>query len=373
VDANGRIRFNRRTDTNDLVASIDPLIPGQWVHVVGVADTGAGLIRLYLNGVEVNTAASSGANPAVTALYQIGDASNALGAADECALWDRALTPSEVSILYNGGNGFDYSDFGSEADLVVSRLPNLTAGEETAVRAFVDGCEADGTWAKIHDLWCPALGDETDATTGWKLYAATEWTKVGTVTHNPGEGFDYAASSAMQSAQTWDQYPMTANRTGIFVYLSDPGAAWPGNANLDVFGLTGGTGNESYKRVRSSGNNYDDNLTLNHTSATPRPTAFGATHTDDLIGMFQDADASVKALHPGGSVPASVARTDGTKSNVAFFWNGRNNGGSPNNAFAVRHSFWLWTDGMSEAEVLLVRTRTLTLLTALGVTGVPTP
>lgn len=85
----------------------DPMV-GAWTHAVGVVSNGHG--ALYINGVEVAscTACFDGAATAPAPL-RIGRAPDGwgglVGAVDEVAFFNRALTGSEVADLYNYGLG----------------------------------------------------------------------------------------------------------------------------------------------------------------------------------------------------------------------------------------------------------------------------
>lgn len=84
---------------------------GVWYHLLGTYD-GANVI-FYINGSGQTPAALTGnialslndlwisGNPAYNGDY-------AHGIIDEVAIWNRALTPLEVTLLYNGGAGLQY-------------------------------------------------------------------------------------------------------------------------------------------------------------------------------------------------------------------------------------------------------------------------
>ncbi|MEC9071980.1 MAG: LamG domain-containing protein, partial [Myxococcota bacterium] len=96
----------------------------RWRHVVGPYD--GAHVRLYVDGVEVDAAEregdileyAEGEPPPLT----IGDLSDHEGdpilQVDELSLWDRGLTPSEVTALYNGGTPTDLVRHGASDHLV---------------------------------------------------------------------------------------------------------------------------------------------------------------------------------------------------------------------------------------------------------------
>jgi hypothetical protein len=78
---------------------------GVWKHVVMTYDQTR--LRLYVDGVEVNSVAETAALAAQdTSGFRIGNFAGAFnGQIDEVAVWNRALDLSEVSYIYNGGTG----------------------------------------------------------------------------------------------------------------------------------------------------------------------------------------------------------------------------------------------------------------------------
>lgn len=83
-----------------------------WVHAVAVYDGGTG-IKIYIDGVERANNPTYGSPLSSTVNGLIGKAANGNtrnfdGKIDEVAIWDRALTAQEISVLYNSGNGLQY-------------------------------------------------------------------------------------------------------------------------------------------------------------------------------------------------------------------------------------------------------------------------
>jgi hypothetical protein len=83
---------------------------GGWHHIAAIRDAGAGLLRVYVDGVEEgSTAASFGSGfDSPTAPLTIGWLNRSsgyhyLGIADEAAIYDRVLTPGEILEHYNDG------------------------------------------------------------------------------------------------------------------------------------------------------------------------------------------------------------------------------------------------------------------------------
>jgi signal peptidase I len=76
---------------------------GLWHFVVGVYD--GSLVRLYIDGTQVASAAASGALATTAAALTVSENSgNSLGGdVDEVAVWNRALSGTEISTLYSIG------------------------------------------------------------------------------------------------------------------------------------------------------------------------------------------------------------------------------------------------------------------------------
>lgn len=92
------------------------MTPNVWHHVVGVRSGGTTL-RIYVDGAQVASGTGGAAASAPSSFYhRIGGC--ALGEEgrgiqlDEIGIWARALSPSEVLELYNGGAGLSYDTFG---------------------------------------------------------------------------------------------------------------------------------------------------------------------------------------------------------------------------------------------------------------------
>ena len=98
---------------------------GQWQHVVAIYDNGS--MRFYHNGTEYTTNDQEG-NHSSTGKFTIGGNQTHSphnyyrGLIDEVAVWNEALTASEISALYNSGVGLDASvnsgNYSSSSNLV---------------------------------------------------------------------------------------------------------------------------------------------------------------------------------------------------------------------------------------------------------------
>ena len=91
---------------------------GTWDHVVfrydGAQSTNATKLRAWVNGVETAATVIIGTIPTLlggAAGFDVGwdgAGTYSVGSVDELAVWDRALSETEIDALYNGGTGLPY-------------------------------------------------------------------------------------------------------------------------------------------------------------------------------------------------------------------------------------------------------------------------
>ena len=108
------------------------LVAGTWYHVAIVWDGGSN-VSLYVNGQHNETADYTGKLNTTTLDYDFaiggsfrsGNEFN--GTIDEFGVWNRTLTASEISDLYNGGSGITYTN------VFDSTSPNITINQPTNI------------------------------------------------------------------------------------------------------------------------------------------------------------------------------------------------------------------------------------------------
>lgn len=123
-----------------------------WYFVVAVHDSVNNELRLYLDGTLVSTVAwttgalvgggafALGARPATSYAHFFG------GDLDEVGLWKRALTPAEITDLYNGGDGRNYTYIAASGGGAIEGTitDGLTLGESLTRRAALLAGITDG-------------------------------------------------------------------------------------------------------------------------------------------------------------------------------------------------------------------------------------
>jgi len=136
-------RIARRSDTNSIAYAggvgegaddVPNVNDGKWHHFVAISDTNRTAFgtALYLDGVMHSVNTNKPALQAGTSSLFIGENPGALnrqwtGEIDDVALWNRVLTPAEITALYNGGQGTPLSTtpgINSPTALTVSRSGN---------------------------------------------------------------------------------------------------------------------------------------------------------------------------------------------------------------------------------------------------------
>jgi hypothetical protein len=117
----GAVRFVLRDQgsTGEQLLSPNSVVDGMWHHVVAVRDAAAEMNRLYVDGAKVDSAAYSytlgfAADSEVNVGYiDFGDFFRYSGILDELAIYDLALTDSQVEDHYQLGlSGSGYCEFG---------------------------------------------------------------------------------------------------------------------------------------------------------------------------------------------------------------------------------------------------------------------
>jgi hypothetical protein len=83
-------------------------------YMATITRTSGGQHGLYLNGESLTLSTSSDSTTDWSAatqfkLFDLGGVGNG-GAINQPAIWNRVLTPTEVSVLYNGGQGLVYPE-----------------------------------------------------------------------------------------------------------------------------------------------------------------------------------------------------------------------------------------------------------------------
>ena len=108
--ANGRMIAYANATDNIINTGNSSVTTGTWYHVVLTHNSG--LFELFLNGVSKGTSSPGGTGGASNYL-SYGNPGDSFGAPlngylDEAGVWDRVLSGTEITQLYNSGAGLQY-------------------------------------------------------------------------------------------------------------------------------------------------------------------------------------------------------------------------------------------------------------------------
>ncbi len=111
VENSGNIHLSLLT-TGGAIADTNALSLATWYHVVVTRDDDGNTI-FYINGTAKDSAASNSVSHVNTDVFladsELHQANTIFdGVMDEVGIWNRILTPSEVTQLYNGGSGISF-------------------------------------------------------------------------------------------------------------------------------------------------------------------------------------------------------------------------------------------------------------------------
>lgn len=148
----------------------------QWYHIAGTYD--GTTMRLYLNGSQIATTAVTGNIKSYSTPVYISKngalGETFIGNIDEVGIWNRTLSASEVSQLYNSGNGLTYP-FGTTYNLTTTASP--TAGGSIALSP------SGGSYSSGTTVTATAVANSGYTFSGWSG-ALTGSANPGTIAMN---------------------------------------------------------------------------------------------------------------------------------------------------------------------------------------------
>lgn len=261
VPGHGKVVFT--TNSSSGISDMDAgdghaLVPGQWTHVVAVHDGTNDII--YINGVEANRKAVTGTLNHTTAPLSFGwnviDGGNYLkGGMDDILIYNRALSSSEVTDLYNQqkdapaitdplianytftGNASDASIFRNDASAGGAQLTKDRFGRANNAYSF-DGAQSEMTaansdqqnsdnttiafWINVNKL--PATGEAFILSNGgwqerWKISLPGHGKPVFTTNNTSGIS-DMDSGDNVLTPGTWTHVVMTHDGTNDKIYFN---------------------------------------------------------------------------------------------------------------------------------------------------------
>ncbi|MFC5743991.1 LamG-like jellyroll fold domain-containing protein [Actinomadura rugatobispora] len=260
----GRVVFGVYPGSAKTIRSGTGLNDGQWHHVVGTLDSGAGL-KLYVDGQQVAADASATSASGHTGYWRVGgDAiggwpdkptSDYLnGTLDEVAVYPRALSAAEVTEHHGVGTGTTAPNQPPTAAFT-SACDQLACTFDASGSSDADGTVAGHAW----DFGDGSTG--TGATPSHTYAAAGEYTVKLTVTDDDG------ATGQVTHAVTVASQTLASDAFGRTVAsgfgTADTGGAWTGLGNAGALSVSGGAGRVQLPATTNSGGGY-----LNDVSTT---------------------------------------------------------------------------------------------------------
>jgi hypothetical protein len=113
IDNNGRLLFG--VDATSFVTSSSVITAGTWNHVAVTWTSGTGAVAFYLNGAADGTGTGKTSMTSNTGALEIGHNPNFTnwyaGLMDEVAVFNSALSSSNISAIYNSGVPTDLSSY----------------------------------------------------------------------------------------------------------------------------------------------------------------------------------------------------------------------------------------------------------------------
>ncbi len=233
-----------------------PYLDNQWHHVVTVFDRD-GYMKIYLDGVEKDSIDISGSatvdfdknnhffigryndpgggSPHPSALKFSGNI-------DETAVWNRVLTPTEITELYNVGNGRSISKYGNGTFEIYK-----TAGDTDTISTFTGFTVDTGN---VQGSLSYQLSDDG---VNWKYWDGAVWTNAGVGQSNTANEVDSNISS----------FPTTADKIYVKALLTSDGSQKVEIDRIRVDYATGPITAPDLQSGSDTGASNTDNITSN--------------------------------------------------------------------------------------------------------------
>jgi len=218
-----------RTSINQIRSSTI-ISPNNWYFIVGTWD--GATIRIYINNVsDTSEARTTPIGYETTSSLKFGSHSfpyDYTGVLDEVAVWNRALTISEISILYNSGNGLTYP-----FDEVSTSIPTVTTSSVTNI--FTTSASCGGN--VIHD------GSAAITAKGvcWDTTSSPTVTDSSTI-NGTGEGTFTSAITGLNASTHYYVRAYAVNSVGIG-YGNE--VTFDSSQHLGIYYVNATSGNDS--------------------------------------------------------------------------------------------------------------------------------
>lgn len=157
TNASGKATFELRDNggPNVIISGTSDIADNQWHHIIAVRDGNSDMNRLYVDGIqEASLAVQYGHSykaddPLVATIGYLkggADEMHFLGSIDEVAIFDRAVSPAEVSLFYNGGAPAGHCNSGNTPpEFTTDPVTSVNEDSPYIYTAVVNDPDASGT------------------------------------------------------------------------------------------------------------------------------------------------------------------------------------------------------------------------------------
>jgi len=243
TNSSGKATFELRDNggPNVVVSGTSNIAENEWHHIIAVRDGNTNLNKIYVDGIqEVSSSVFyshtfKADNPLVATIGYLkgsADEMHFIGAIDEVAIFDRAVSPAEVALFYNGGSPDGHCISGNTPPEFTTE-PVISATEDSpyTYTAIVNDPDASGTLT-LTAIVKPA----------WLNFTWTAATKSGVLSGTPSNanvGEDDVTLRVSDGDITVDQtFRITINNTNDAPAVSSTPSASISEGSLYVYTLT---------------------------------------------------------------------------------------------------------------------------------------
>jgi hypothetical protein len=286
-----------------------------WHHIVGTYN-GSTMI-LYVDGVQISSLSKTGNITGYTAPVYLG-INGALGEPnngliDEVGIWSRALSSTEVSQLYNSGNGLPYSSFGGSVPTAPSGLTATVAScsqinlswtdnstTETGFYIYRGGTQIGSVGANVTTYNSTGLSGNTSYSyyvvayngTGNSSNSNTASATTSTCTTVPTAPSNLTASVASCNQINLSWLDNSSNETGFYIYRGGSQIASVGS-NITSYSNTGLTASTSYNYYVVAYNGAGNSSNSNTASGTTTTCSSGSWTANGSNIYFNTGKVSI--------------------------------------------------------------------------------
>lgn len=323
------LRFGAEQNSNLFSTTV---ASGTWYHVIFLAKSD-GSYQGYVNGSSVGTGTPSG-TAAAAVVMRLGAQStgaNAFqGEIEEFGWWQKELSTSEISDLYNSGNGLPYYD------------PEDIANDTTLSTSLVSYWELE-----------ESTGDRVDSK------GSNDLSEVNSVTNTTGK-----VGNAADFVKTNNEFLKITNasQSGLNGATTKSFAGWFYLDSFDTYLFSKDDNTTGDREYAASTSSSDSKMYLTYWDSSGNKTEFNTANTFSTgqwyhlafiikNGASDSADIYVNGVLQTGSTVATAAGTINSTGTADFYLSGRAVGGGQFGWDGWIDEFGVWNKALSIGEV----------------------